>query len=96
MTDETNPKAERLLFTLKGDATSPAVGEAVRAEMRSMADHLASCAAMYIAVCEMVADACRRAAEHVASLPEEEREELRRAAEDAPLCPVDVIVERVM
>lgn len=34
--------------------------------------------------------ACRHFAEYLSTLPEEEREELRRAALAAPLCPVDV------
>jgi hypothetical protein len=41
-------------------------------------------------------EARRELAEWLAALPEEERDELRRLAEDAPLCPVDVSASNVM
>lgn len=75
------------------------VAEAVSSMGRQMAAAVAEIArpdGYFAQVVREAQEAQRLFAEHVASLPEEEREELRRLAEDAPLCEVDVNATGVM
>lgn len=70
--------------------------ETMRAAFAVHAEGIGQCAFAVGEMYRQAAEMHRAVGQWAASLPDDERDELRRAIEDAPLCPVDVNASGVM